>query len=164
VNSPEIVVRTGRVADANTLREIRCESLLNSPAAYGARYADVVIQPLTYWKALLKRRHYFMAFSNDEVVGMLCVDAYVHEGNTFPGIFSMYVRPAQRGLGVASHLIDASKEYVRGNGQSSLFLDVVEGNERAISFYRREGFVPYGSLRVMESDAQRQMITMVCHL
>lgn len=157
-------MRTGNVADVNSLREIRCESLLDSPTAYGSRYADVAIQPLSYWKKLLKRRHYFMAFSNDEVVGMLCVDAYVHDGNSFPGIFSMYVRPAHRGLGVASQLIDASKEYVRGNGQSSLFLDVVEGNERAISFYRREGFVPIGSLRAMESDPERQMITMVCHL
>ena len=164
MNSPKVVVRPGRVADAIALREIRCESLLDSPAAYGSRYSEVVVQPLTYWKKLLKRRHYFMAFADDVVVGMLCVDEYVRDEKTSPGIFSMYVCPSHRGLRVSSQLLDAAKGYVRGFGHDSLFLDVVVGNERAISLYRREGFVPYGSLRVMESDAGRQMMTMVCQL
>lgn len=164
MTSPQVVVRAGRAADANLLREIRCESLLESPFAYGARYADVVVQPLSYWKSLLKRRHYFMAFSGAEVVGMLCVDSYEHEGQTFPGLFSMYVRPAQRGQQTASQLIGASKAYAREIGGTSLFLDVVVGNKRAISFYRREGFVTRGPLRAMESDANRHMMTMVCDL
>ena len=162
--SPRVVVRAGRVADASALREIRCESLLESPFAYGARYADAVVQPLSYWKSLLKRRHYFMAFSEVEVIGMLCVDAYEYAGQTFPGIYSMYVRPAHRGQSAASQLISASKAYAREIGGTSLFLDVVVGNGRAISFYQREGFVIRGPLRVMESDAQREMMTMVCDL
>lgn len=164
MTSPQVVVRAGRAADANLLREIRCESLLESPFAYGARYADVVVQPLSYWESLLKRRHYFLAFSEEVVVGMLCIDAYEHSGQTFPGIFSMYVRPTHRGQPTATQLISASKAYAREVGGTALFLDVVVGNERAISFYRREGFVTRGPLRVMESDANRHMMTMVCDL
>jgi len=164
VTASHIVVRAGQVTDAAVLREIRCESLLDSPRAYGSRYTEVAVQPLSYWRSLLRRRHYFIAFTGNEVVGMLCVDAYEHEGTSFPGIYSMFVRPAHRGRHVASLLIDAGKSYVRAKGENSLFLDVVEGNERAIAFYRREGFNPVGTHRAMTSDTERQLITMMCHL
>lgn len=160
----EANVRVGHVSDANLLREIRCESLLDSPAAYGARYADVATQPLSYWKNLIRRRHYLLACTAVGAVGMVCVDRYEQAGINGLGIFSMFVRPEYRGTTVASELIAASKTYASQRGADALYLDVVEGNSRALSFYRREGFVEYGATREMTSDPRRQMVTMVCWL
>lgn len=95
---------------------------------------------------------------------MVCVDRYEYEGSTFPGVFSMYVQPHHRGVGVADDLIDACKNFVRDGGQRVLYLDVVEDNDRAFAFYCRQGFAALGPMRPMASDASRQMITMVCYL
>lgn len=162
--SPPIVVQVDRVSDASLLREIRCESLLDSPAAYGARYVDVATQPLSYWKSLIRRRHYFLARQDERAIGMVCIDRYEQGDVSGHGIFSMFVRPEYRGLGVATQLIATSKTYVASSGGQELYLDVVETNSRAVSFYRREGFTECSNRREMASDPTRGMITMVCQL
>ena len=59
----------------------------------------------------------------------------------------LHVLPAWQGKGVADALVDGCVEACSGRADY-LELTVLEGNERAIGFYRRAGFVP-----VSESSA-----------
>ena len=164
MTEPTYSLRVGAPSHASLLRDLRCEALLESPSAYGARYSDIATQPLAYWEKLLRQRHYFLACSSNEAVGMACVDRYELDHYAGLGVFSMYVRAASRGQRVAHDLINACKTYAQSRGASSLYLDVVDGNDRALAFYLREGFVPVGELRPMAKDDSRTMRAMVSAL
>ena len=61
----------------------------------------------------------------------------------FPGmgeIMAIYLRPAYIGQGGGHQLLSAALEKLREQGYTEAFLWVLEGNERAIRFYEREGF------------------------
>jgi ribosomal-protein-alanine acetyltransferase len=51
------------------------------------------------------------------------------------------VRPGSQRAGVASALLAAGIERVRKQGAQRLLLEVAEGNEAALSFYARRGFM-----------------------
>ncbi|WP_258036959.1 MULTISPECIES: N-acetyltransferase [unclassified Streptomyces] len=61
-------------------------------------------------------------------------DGHVH-------IVGVYVRPEQRGTGLAERLMRAAIDW---SGAREVRLDVHEDNERAARFYRRLGFLPTG--------------------
>lgn len=48
------------------------------------------------------------------------------------------------GMGIGRALMDASIDCARGAGYTQLELEVVAGNERAVSLYRHAGFEEYG--------------------
>jgi putative acetyltransferase len=61
-----------------------------------------------------------------------------------PGVFElrkMYLRPAARGTGLASRLLEECVAWARANGGKRLVLDTTEAMTRAIRFYERNGFV-----------------------
>jgi GNAT superfamily N-acetyltransferase len=73
-------------------------------------------------------------------------------------VFSMWVDPTSRRLGLGRRLIEAVEGWARGWGGSRVVLWVYSGNESAMRFYRRLGFdlvrvgpdadagVPHGAL------------------
>ncbi|MDT0202968.1 GNAT family N-acetyltransferase [Nocardioides sp. AE5] len=56
----------------------------------------------------------------------------------------VYVAARHRGSGVAAALLDAAEQQVAANGHDQAWLAVVPGNDRAIAFYRRRGWVDQG--------------------
>jgi putative acetyltransferase len=52
----------------------------------------------------------------------------------------MYLRPAVRGLGVGTRLLDVAVAWSRDRGAARLVLDTVEEMTRAIAFYEAHGF------------------------
>lgn len=60
----------------------------------------------------------------------------------------VYVRPADRGSGVADGLLDAAVAFARDQDLplDRLVLDVDRDNERAQAFYDRHGFVHWGEM------------------
>lgn len=53
----------------------------------------------------------------------------------------MYLRPAARGLGLGSRLLDVAEAWVRERGGNLIVLDTIEAMASACSFYERRGFV-----------------------
>jgi putative acetyltransferase len=53
----------------------------------------------------------------------------------------MYLRPASRGLGLGTRLLDAAVDWTRARGGTHLVLDTIEEMTRAIAFYEAHGFV-----------------------
>jgi GNAT superfamily N-acetyltransferase len=60
----------------------------------------------------------------------------------------LYVRPAQRGSGLARLLMDALETFARDAGYDAIYLDSKEGLDAAVRLYRRRGYVvvpPYNT-------------------
>ncbi len=82
----------------------------------------------------------WVAKAGTEVVGFCGVIEGAHENR----LASIYVDPAQQGVGIGSALIEQALHYL-GRGKDIL-IDVVSYNESAIAFYIKHGFVVDSSL------------------
>jgi len=61
-------------------------------------------------------------------------------------LLSLYVAAEGRGCGVGDHLIEAVVAWAAETGPASVMLRVRAANERAISLYRRHGFIDDGEV------------------
>jgi putative acetyltransferase len=81
---------------------------------------------------------FWVAFSGGDLLGtagVFPVDARMYE------LRKMYLRPASRGLGLGTRLLDTVVEFVRARGGTHVVLDTIEEMTRAIAFYEANGFV-----------------------
>jgi ribosomal protein S18 acetylase RimI-like enzyme len=69
-------------------------------------------------------------------------------------VCDIYVREPYRGTGLACELIDRARIRARESGCAELTLDVDIDNERAIAFYEKLGFEPFGHTLVTSTDEQ----------
>jgi ribosomal protein S18 acetylase RimI-like enzyme len=63
-------------------------------------------------------------------------------------VFSLYVHPDARGLGLGRELLAAAADRLRADGFTEATLWVFEGNASARAFYAGQGWVPDGGTRV----------------
>lgn len=63
-------------------------------------------------------------------------------------LWGIYVHPRSWSLGIGRLLIDAVEEELRADGHDRAYLWVLEGNERASSFYERTGWAPDGGTKI----------------
>lgn len=96
-------------------------------------------------KAESKNEVEILAVVNQTVVGTAGIDAV---GTKFKlrhrAEFGVSVAKEYWGLGIGGALLDACVECARAAGFAQLELDVVADNSRAISMYRKAGFVEFG--------------------
>ena len=52
----------------------------------------------------------------------------------------LYVRPAQRGSGIAARLMDALETFAFGRGFRAVYLDTFDDLADAVRFYERRGY------------------------
>jgi ribosomal protein S18 acetylase RimI-like enzyme len=79
----------------------------------------------------------------------------------------MYVRAAQRGLGLGEALVHAVLQAARERpGVLQVQLTVTQGNAAAEALYRRCGFVPWGIEPLAMAEGGRHMakVHMACRL
>ncbi len=126
------------------LRDIRLRSLLDSPDAFGQRYDEAVAGTDDDWisnaraSATGNRRIWFIARDAAETpVGV------VQARRRPPSdclLFSMWVAPEARRLGVGATLVDAVQDWSSSWGGRRVVLWVLGANEMAMRFYDRIGF------------------------
>ena len=128
-------------AEWERFRTVRLASLSESPAAFGARYADWVDAPAERWESRLTQVPLtLLAQEGTTVVGV--VSGYPVE-EKWVELISMWVAPSARGRGVAQQLIDAVTKWAADQGRST-FLMVLRDNAPARRAYERAGFVDKG--------------------
>ena len=127
------------------LREIRLRSLLDAPEAFGQRYDEAAATSDSDWDATARassegsRRVWFLARESADGVPIGVVQA--RRRPPFDCLlFSMWVAPEARRLGVGTLLIDAVRDWGADWGAQRVVLWVLAANEPAMRFYDRIGF------------------------
>ena len=126
------------------LRDVRLRSLLDSPGAFGQSYDEAIAMPDDEWKSIARassrgdRRTWFLGRDESgRVVGV------VQARRRPPAdclLFSMWVAPESRRLGVGAALVDTVSDWGRSWGAQRVILWVIGTNEGAFRFYERIGF------------------------
>lgn len=107
--------------------------------------------------------HFFFAEVEGELAGYLKIntgDAQTEriDGETLE-VERIYVDQRQQGRGVGKALLDFSLEEGRRRGCDAIWLGVWENNAKAIAFYDRQGFVPFGKHDfVIGTDVQTDVL------
>jgi len=142
----EIKVRRIGVDDWPLWRKLRLEALEEAPYAFSSRLADWQGHGDTEarWRGRVSDVPLnIVAEWQDTAAGMASGTAPNPDGSV--ELISMWVAPFARGRGAGDALVNAVIEWAREQQASSVVLGVLEGNERAVAFYRRHGFIPVGA-------------------
>lgn len=103
------------------------------------------------------KAHVFIILIDVKVVGYLKLIFNNEECSM--EIERIYVLKDFHGQGVGQLLLDKAIELARNANCHSIWLGVWEHNPRAIRFYEKNGFLPYGShVFKLGSDAQRDVL------
>jgi ribosomal protein S18 acetylase RimI-like enzyme len=120
-------------------------SLLDAPEAFGQRHEEAIATPNSEWQSNAlassagNRRIWFLARNESLETPIGVVQA--RRRQPFDCLlFSMWVAPEARRLGVGSMLIDAVQEWSASWGARRIVLWVLAANESAARFYDRIGF------------------------
>lgn len=141
-------VRPLRTTDTGAYRELRAESLLDTPLAFSASPGDDVMQqrliePTSGWIL-------FGAFDGERLVGAA---GFLRESRRKAAhkahLWGMYVTPSHRQRGIGGMLLEAVVEHARATRVEWLHLGV--STDAARRLYERAGFVAWGT----ERDALR---------
>jgi len=117
--------------------------------AFNAGFQDYIIK-LEMTLDLLKSRFLFVednnlkfsfiAYDDNEPIGLILGGIETFEGIKSLRCGALCIHPNYRGLGVAQKLFELHKEVGIKAGVNRLILEVIKGNDRAISFYLKQGY------------------------
>lgn len=129
--------------DGLLLRDLRSRSLEDAPEAFGQTLAEALAKPVMDWhRSALQSSHgdhrtWLLAERASDVVGL------VQGRRRSPGtllLFSMWVEPGSRRLGIGRALITALESWAGSWRATETVLWVFRHNSAAVSFYRDLGF------------------------
>jgi GNAT superfamily N-acetyltransferase len=138
-----VVIRRIRATEGLLLRDLRLRSLEDAPDAFGQTLPEAAATPALEWhrKAMQSCRgdvrSWLVAQQGSEAVGL------VHGRHRSPAtllLFSMWVDPRVRRIGVGRQLVEALEGWGHGWGAQETVLWVLRANEAALGFYQRLGF------------------------
>jgi ribosomal protein S18 acetylase RimI-like enzyme len=158
-----VEIRRIRPDEGLLLRDVRIRSLTDSPAAFGQTTEDAATRPEVDWHRSALRasggqgRTWLLAEHEGRVVGLV-------QGRRRPPrtllVFSMWVDPGSRRLGVGERLIAELETWARHWQASETVLWVLAGNVEAKAFYERIGFHVIDSGSDADSGARYDAIAM----
>ena len=142
-----VVLRPGTVDDIPGLRALG-EAVV--PVTYGPIDAAYAPKMLDEWwtpevfAMSLQRNAHVVAERDGQVVAVANLGRLTASYRDFPDIsgerevmWKLYVHPDHQGLGIGRRLLEEVEQLVEGE---ELWLEVVDGNDRAVGFYEAHGF------------------------
>jgi RimJ/RimL family protein N-acetyltransferase len=144
VTTEPIAVRRLRPDEAAAFRDIRLEALSSSPESFGASFEVEEAKPLDWFAERLAGFEVFGAYRGADLLGVAGFGTYSGPKEAHKGfVWTMFVRPGARRLGVARRLVEAVIKRARQSVEI-LQLTVTSGNEPARRLYASLGFAEYG--------------------
>lgn len=133
-----------RADEGEVLRDIRLRSLLDSPEAFGQRYDEAAASTHDDWvttaRASAAGDRRIWLFARDDAGAPRGVVQARRRPVADCLLFSMWVAPEARRLGVGASLVDAVQDWGSAWGAKRVVLWVMAANESAMRFYDRIGF------------------------
>jgi len=157
----EVVIRAASPSDAEQIARVHVDSWREAYAGViPAEYLDSidVAARADMWRGRLRGEprglSIWVAQEGDEVLGFACLGPSRDEDadRSTLEIYSIYLEPSAWGRGVARELMRTVLATVPAGGVVTLW--VLDANERARHFYRRNGFQPDGVERLDEIGGQ----------
>jgi GNAT superfamily N-acetyltransferase len=140
-------LRPATPADADLIASIHSVSWQTTyrgllPAAF--LDGEVTRERAAYWQVRLnapgaERRNVVIAEIAGEPIGFACVE---WQPDSAWGVLldNLHALPGHQGIGVGKLLMRAAVDWARAQGETQLYLYVLEGNTPAIGFYERQGW------------------------
>lgn len=145
--TPALSLRPATLADAALIASIHSTSW---QATYRSLLPDAFLdgqvtrERAAYWEARLsapggERRMVLIAELAGEPTGFVCVE---RQPESAWGVLldNLHTLPDYQGIGVGKLLMHAAEDWARAQGETQLYLYVLEGNTPAIGFYERQGW------------------------
>jgi len=130
--------------NAMLFKDVRLRALRDTPTAFSSTYAQEAKFTDPDW---VKRA---AQWSSGQSVGYLAIDAgspcglasgmVDHDDASCAHLYSMWVAPTHRRLGIGRVLVEAILAWARAQNAKTIQLLVTSNNDRAIEFYQRLGF------------------------
>lgn len=138
-----VVIRRAQVEDAEKI----CACLNSAFAPFRSQYTpaafdDTVPTPAAMRERMLRMNVCVAIAGDGEIVGTIASSMRGEEGH----LRGMAIRPRWQGRGVAEQLLRAAENDLLTAGCSRVTLDTTDPLERAIRFYRKNGFLTTGSV------------------
>lgn len=134
-------------------RDVRIASLIDSPRAFWATYAEASDRTQEQWRGRLGPDFpTWVALEDGRPLGTVALWHAPHQARAEGLLVGMWVASVARGTGVADALVQGALEQARVLGWRRVLLDVAHENHRAATFYRRLGFSPTGEVGEMPWD------------
>lgn len=137
-------VRRLKLGEGNLYKQIRLESLKDSPEAFASKYEDALSRDLNSWSnqadstAQGKDRATYIIESS-KPLGIAAI--YGDEAPSSEGeLIQVWVAPELRGRGVIISLLDGLFLWASRSGLTSIRTEVYKSNTRAIRCYENYGF------------------------
>lgn len=156
-------VRRLEPSEWRTYRELRLQSLRESPDAFGRTFAEEEHRSDSEWEARLRASGELdlplLATVNDELAGLAWGKVDASSPNDVH-VFQMWVMPAHRRIGAGRMLLDAVIAWARNAGRRRVVLGVASGDTPAVQLYTRAGFRPIGEQSPLRSGSSLLSQTM----
>jgi ribosomal protein S18 acetylase RimI-like enzyme len=159
-------VRWAHASDALSLTAIRIAT--SAPMA-GLTEGAPQISPLgqDYFARLIEQHPglVYVAESRGVVVGYLALHHAAHLGVSARcpiQLWQLYVMPTFHGSGAADQLMSAAMHHAHTHQHDVIWLGVSEHNQRAMAFYRKQGFAAVGLFEIGSADHAHQDVVMSC--
>ncbi len=104
-----------------------------------------------------------VAFDHKEPVGVLLGGMRRWEGLKTLRCGALAVHPEYRGRGISQAMMRLHGEDFKAHECQRLSLEVIKGNERAVKFYEKEGYIKAGSLKYFHATASDLMTSLSEH-
>lgn len=92
-------------------------------------------------------QHSFIAYDGIEPVGLVLGGIRIFRGKRTLRCGTLCISPDYRGKGIAEELMRLHFQVGKAEKCDEYFLEVIKGNDRAVNFYHKLGYLPSGSLR-----------------
>jgi RimJ/RimL family protein N-acetyltransferase len=148
-----LVVERVTPASWRPYRDVRLASLIDSPRAFWATYAQAAGRTDEEWQRWIATSGpTWLALDDGRPVGTV---GLWHADDQPPEevfLVGMWVAGVARGTDVATSLVGTALTAAGASGRRRVLLDVAHENSRARAFYTRMGFRPTGEVDVMPWD------------
>lgn len=155
----ELKIRDARVTDADGVARVHVRTW---QAAYRGLIEQAILDGLSIedraqsWHRniaapLPTTIGLLVGIRSDEIVGWISFGSGRDADGLADGeVYGLYADPSSWSSGVGHALLDAAEQRLAAAGHTSAYLWVLDGNERADTFYQRHGWLADGATRVEE--------------
>ncbi len=119
-------------------------------AEYVVRYGGIDATPVTHGEFSAPGGLFLIALVDGQLAGCGAFRRHGEDPSAIAEIKRMYVRPANRGSGLAGVVLEALEARARAAGYSRMILETGAAQPEAMAFYQRSGYTeitPFGFYR-----------------